>query len=171
MFYKKKLQWIFFCQSRGYWQFISVITQSQGYWQFISVITQSQGYWQFISVITQSQGYWQLISVITQSQAVFNSHRLWHYYLGRLVVTLCLRLHWRPEFNQQIPNTNDPLVYDVCMLTPSQVVQEFRLNPHDNFSLFCSPGYRNELTRAHLHQQLQQIPVRYIRVCECILYR
>ena len=44
----------------------------------------------------------------------------------------------------------------------TQVIQELHLNPNDNFSLFRSQGHRDELTHSHLHQQLQQIPIRYV---------
>ena len=46
--------------------------------------------------------------------------------------------------------------------THIQVIKELHLNPNDNFSLFRSQGHRDELTRSHLHQQLQQIPIRYV---------
>ena len=41
-----------------------------------------------------------------------------------------------------------------------QVISEFGLSASDTFSLYCSPGFRDELTRHHLSLQLRQIPLR-----------
>ena len=42
-----------------------------------------------------------------------------------------------------------------------QVISEFQLRSSDTFSLYRSPGLKDELTRSHLVLQLQRIPLRY----------
>lgn len=42
-----------------------------------------------------------------------------------------------------------------------KVIQEFGLSPTESFSLFLSPGHRDELTSTHLEQTLKSIPLNH----------
>lgn len=42
-----------------------------------------------------------------------------------------------------------------------KVISEFKLTASASFSLYCSPGYRDELTTNHLQHQLQHIPIHH----------